>query len=128
MRVVMLAVAAQLGWMLPACAEGTPETDHSLRDMLPLFEKNRCAEVRDPAAQFFCGDPDLQGAGIRLNAAAQVRISRMADRRLAVEENVEWIRSRNLSCGIFEGQGLAYQNIPSVKACLLRETEERAAI
>ena len=128
MRVVILAVAAQLGWMLPACAEGPPETDRSLRDTLPLFEKNRCADVKDPAGQLFCGDPDLQGAGVRLNAAVQDRVNRMADRRMAVEENVEWIRSRNLSCGIFERQAIAGQNIASVKACLLRETEERTAM
>jgi len=128
MRVVMLAVAAQLGWMLPACAEGTPEIDRSLRDTLPLFEKNRCADVKDPAGQLFCGDPDLQGASVRLNAAVQDRVNRMADRRMAVEENVEWIRSRNLSCGIFERQAIARQNIPSVKACLSKETEQRTAM
>jgi len=57
MRVLMLAVAAQLAWMLPACAESTPETDRSLRDALPLFEKNRCADVKDPAGQFAPPDP-----------------------------------------------------------------------
>ena len=30
-----------------------------MAEMLPLFAKNRCAELRDPAEQLFCGDPDL---------------------------------------------------------------------
>src|SRR6266403_3231580 len=128
MRVLMRAVAAQLAWMLPACAESTPETDRSLRDALPLFEKNRCADVKDPAGQLFCGDPDLQDAGARLNVAVQDRVDRMADRRMAIEENVEWIKGRSLSCGIFEQQGIASQHIPSVNACLLKETEDRIAI
>ena len=129
MRVIMLAVvAAQIGWALPACAEGTPEPDRSLRDALPLFEKNRCAEIRDSAGQLFCGDPELQGIGARLNVAVQERMNRIADRRIAVEENVEWIRSRDLSCGIFERQSIASLHVPTVKACLLKETEERIAI
>ena len=128
MRVLMLAIAAQLAWMLPACAESTPETDRSLRDALPLFEKNRCADVKDPAGQLFCGDPDLLDAGARLNVAVQDRVNRMADRPMAIEENVEWIKGRSLSCGIFERQGIASQHIPSVKACLLKETEDRIAI
>ena len=128
MRLLMLAVTAQLAWMHPACAETTPENDRSLRDALPLFEKNRCADIKDLAGQLFCGDPDLRDAGARLNVAMQDRINRIADRRMAIEENVEWIKGRSLSCGIFERQGLANQNIPSVKACLLKETEERIAI
>ena len=128
MRVLMLAVTAQLAWMHPACAETTPENDRSLRDALPLFEKNRCADIKDLAGQLFCGDPDLRDAGARLNVAVQDRINRIADRRMAIEENVEWIKGRSLSCGIYERQGLANRNIPSVKACLLKETEERIAI
>src|SRR5258708_14355735 len=122
MRVLMLAVAAQLAWMLPACAESTPETDRSLRDALPLFEKNRCADIKDPAGQLFCGDPDLQAAGARLNVAVQDRINRLADRPMAIEENVEWIKGRSLSCGIFERQGIPSQQIPSVQARLSKAT------
>src|SRR5258708_12143816 len=121
MRVLMLAVAAQLAWMLPACAESTPETDRSLRDALPLFEKNRCADVKDPAGQLFCGDPDLQDAGARLNVAVQDRVDRLADRRMAIEENGEWIKGRSLSCGIFEHPGLRSHHIPSTQPCPLTE-------
>jgi uncharacterized protein YecT (DUF1311 family) len=129
MRIIMLAVvAAQIGAALPACAEGTPEPDRSLRDLLPLFETSRCADIRDTAGQLFCGDPELHGAGARLNVAVQERLNRIADRQIAVEENVEWIRSRNLSCGIFERQSIVGVQIPTAKTCLLKETEERIAI
>ena len=97
--------------------------------MLPLFAKNRCAEVKDAAEQLFCGDPDLNRAGARLGSAVDARLSRIADRRLAVEENVEWIRNRNSSCGIFGRQGaIAPADFPRVKACLLKVTEDRIAI
>ncbi len=130
MRIIMLAVVtALLGSALPVRAEGTPEPDRSLRDMLPLFEANRCVEIRDTAGQLFCGDPELRNAGTRLNVAVEARLNRIADRRVAIEENVEWIRSRNLSCGIFERQGgLASLQISAVKPCLLRETQERIGI
>jgi uncharacterized protein YecT (DUF1311 family) len=128
MRVVLLAlVAALVGWTHPAGAD-TLDADLSLRDTLPLFEQNHCAQVRDPVDQLFCGDPTLQAAGARLDGAAQERLGRIADRQFAVEENVEWLRHRNLSCGIFPGEGLTGQDIQFVKACLLKETEERIAI
>lgn len=129
MRIIMLAVAAALiGTAFSVRAEGTPESDRSLRDALPLFETNRCAKVRDTAGQLFCGDAELRSAGARLNVAVQERLNRIADRRMAIEENVEWIRSRNLSCGIFDRQSTANLQIAPVKACLLKQTEERIAI
>ena len=76
----------------------------------------------------FCGDPDLRNAGARLNVAVQERLNRIADRRIAVAENVEWIASRNLSCGIFNRQSTANLQVVPVKACLLKQTEERIAI
>jgi uncharacterized protein YecT (DUF1311 family) len=129
MRLMMLAVvAAQVGLLYPARADTEAEADRSLRETLPLYEKNRCADIKDTAGQLFCGDPELQSAGARLSNTLQDRINRIADRRLAVEENVEWIRGRNLSCGIFGGLRVASRNIQSVKACLLKETEERIEI
>lgn len=129
MRIVILAIAAALiGTGFSVRAEDTPEPDRSLRDVLPLFETNRCAEVRDTAAQLFCGDPELRNAGARLNAAVEGRLNRIADRRMAIEENVEWIASRNLSCGIFHRQSTADLQVAPVKACLLKLTEERIAI
>lgn len=129
MRIIMLAVAAALiGTAVSVRAEGTPEADRSLRDTLPLFETNRCAEVRDTAGQLFCGDPELQRAGARLNVAVQERLNRIADRLMAIEENVEWIRNRNLSCGIFDRQRNTNLQVAPVKACLLKQTEERIVI
>lgn len=129
MRIIMLAVtAALIGTAFAARAEGTPEPDRSLRDALPLFESNRCADIRDTAGQLFCGDPELRGAGARLNVAVEGRLNRIADRRMAIEENVEWIASRNLSCGIFDRRGSANLQVSPVKACLLKLTEERIAI
>jgi uncharacterized protein YecT (DUF1311 family) len=129
MRIIMLAVAAALiGTAFSVRAEGTPGSDRSLRDMLPLFETNRCVDLKDTAGQLFCGDPELHSAGGRLNVAVQERLERIADRRMAIEENVEWIASRNLSCGIFDRQDTANLQIAPVKACLLKETEERIAI
>jgi uncharacterized protein YecT (DUF1311 family) len=129
MRIITLAAAAALiGTAFSVRAEGTPESDRSLRDALPLFESNRCVEIRDTAGQLFCGDPELRSAGARLNVAVQERLDRIADRRVAIEENVEWIRSRNLSCGIFDRQGTANLQIAPVKACLLKQTEGRIAI
>ena len=90
MRLIMLAVvAAQVGLMQPVCADTPAEADLSLREMLPLFEKNHCTDIKDPAGQLFCGDPKLQSAAVRLSSAVQDRLGRIADRRLAVEENVE---------------------------------------
>src|SRR5205085_8167456 len=43
-------------------------------------------------------------------------------------ENAEWIRNRASSCGTFGRQNIPSQDLPSTKACLLKETEERIAI
>ena len=133
MRSIALAIVAlQLGWMHPACAqgksEGTPGGAPPIAELLPLFAKNRCAEVRDPAEQLFCGDPELNSVGVRLNNAAENRLSRIADRRLAAEENVEWIRNRNSSCGIFVRQAVQPANFQRIKTCLLKVTNARIAI
>jgi uncharacterized protein YecT (DUF1311 family) len=129
MRSIVLAIAAlQLGWMHPACAQVAPGSPPPIAEMLPLFAKNRCAEIKDTAEQLFCGDAELNATGVRLNSAVDARLSRIADRRLAAEENVEWIRNRNSSCGIFGRQGVQPGAFASVKSCLLKVTNERIAI
>jgi uncharacterized protein YecT (DUF1311 family) len=123
MRFVVLAIAAvQLGLMVPASAQ------NPLAETLPLYAKNRCAEIKDPAEQLFCADPELNSAGARLQTAVDSRLSRLADRRLAVEENVEWIRNRNSSCGIYSAMPVQPAAFSSVKPCLLKVTAERIAI
>jgi uncharacterized protein YecT (DUF1311 family) len=129
MRAIVLAIVAiQIGLAHPAGAEDSPTSDRSISEMLPLFGKNNCAEVRSPADQLFCGDPELNDAAAKLNGAIQDRLNRLANRALAIAENAEWIRDRNSSCGVFGTQSIASQDINSVRACLLKETEERIAI
>jgi uncharacterized protein YecT (DUF1311 family) len=129
MRVIAMAVVAvQLGLALPAFAEDSPASDRLISESLPLFEKNGCTRISDPADQLFCGDPELNGAAAKLNDAIEARLNRLSNRRRAIVENAEWIRDRNSSCGIFGKQTVASQNFKSVKDCLLKETEERIAI
>lgn len=129
MRGIVLAVVAiQVGLTLPAWAENSADSDRSIGETLPLFDRNHCGAFKDSAEQLFCGDPELNGAAARLNSAIQERLNRIPNRRLAIEENAGWIRERNSSCGIFRSQNVRYQDIQSVKACLLKETEERIEI
>jgi uncharacterized protein YecT (DUF1311 family) len=129
MRAIALTIIAiQIGFTQPVCAEGPLASDRSIADILPLFVKNHCGETKDPAGQMFCGDPELNAAGVRLNSANAERLNRIPNRRLAIEENAEWIRNRNSSCGIVGGQGVKAQDIKAVRDCLLKETEERIEI
>jgi uncharacterized protein YecT (DUF1311 family) len=126
MRSIVLAfLLLQLGWASPADAQSASSP---MAGMLPLFAKNNCASLKDTADQLFCGDPDLNALAPRLSAAVEARLSRIVDRRQAVEENVEWITDRNASCGVFGLQPVQPAAFLSVKACLLKATQERMAI
>jgi uncharacterized protein YecT (DUF1311 family) len=129
MRGLVLAVLAiQIGLALPARAENPPDSGRSISEALPLFDKNHCEAFRSLAEQLFCGDPELSAAAAKQNIAIQERLNRLANRRLAIEENAEWIKNRNSSCGIFGTQIPSLQDIKRIKACLLKETEERIEI
>jgi uncharacterized protein YecT (DUF1311 family) len=129
MRGILLAtIAIQLGLAHPACAQNPADSDRSISEALPLFAQNRCELFRDPADQLFCGDPELGGLAAKLNIAIQDRLNRLANRVLAIEENAEWTRNRNSSCGIFGGQAISYRDVGAVKSCLLQETKERIEI
>jgi uncharacterized protein len=129
MRVIVLAVVAiQIGWVVPACAENAVDPNRPVSEALPLFAKNHCEAIKNPADQLFCGDPELNAAAAKLTDAIQARLNRLPNRRLAIEENAEWIKDRNSSCGIFGGHELQNQEVKSAKACLLTETEERIEI
>src|ERR1700738_5129864 len=129
MRAIVLAIIAiQIGSGHLARADNSPASDRSLRETLPLFEKNHCGAFAHPAEQLFCGDPELNDAAARLNSAIQERLNRLPNRSLAIEENAEWIADRNSSCGIFGGQNISNQDVSSIQACLLKETEERISI
>ncbi len=129
MRGMVLAVVAiRIGLACPAYAEGPADSGRSIGEALPLFGKNHCEVLKNPAEQLFCGDPELNAVAVKLNAAIQDRLSRLANRRLAIAENAEWIKDRNSSCGIFGRQSIPYQNLRPAQACLLKETEERIEI
>jgi uncharacterized protein YecT (DUF1311 family) len=99
-RVLLLIAAVLFGLSHPLFAQDTAEPDHSISERLPLFSANRYATIRDQAEQLFCGDAELNAVAARSNDAVQLRLGRLGDRSLAVEENVAWIRERNSSCGI----------------------------
>jgi len=129
MRTVWLAVvAAQLALAHPLLAQDSPIGSHSISEKLPLFAKNHCETHKEPANQLFCADPQLIAAGEKLATAIQERLNRVPDRLLAVEENAQWIRDRNQSCGIFGRDPIRVENLEPVTACLLTETEERIDI
>lgn len=124
---VLVAVAIQIGLAHPALAEDVAE--RPISEMLPLFEKNHCEGFKDTADQLFCGDPELNDASAKQSSAIEQRLNRLPNRRLAIEENAEWIKDRNASCGIFaRQQKISNQDLKPVKACLLKETQERIAI
>jgi uncharacterized protein YecT (DUF1311 family) len=127
-RILLAVVAIQIGLAHPARAENPMNTDRPISEALPLYGKNHCEAYRDPAEQLFCGDPELNAAAAKLNVAIQDRLNRLANRRLAIEENAGWIKNRNSSCGVFGKESLSAEGIKSIKPCLLKETEERIEI
>ena len=126
--IALVIVAIQIGLIQPLHAEDAADSNRSVTDLLPLFVKNHCEDIKNPADRLFCGDPELNAAGVRLNHAIADRLNRIPNRPLAIEENAEWIRDRNSSCGIFGRQGVRAQDIKAVRNCLLKETEERIEI
>jgi uncharacterized protein YecT (DUF1311 family) len=129
MRAFALAIVAiGIGLAQPVHADDPAVSNRPITDILPLFVKNHCQETKAPADQLFCGDPELDVAGIKLNHAIAERLSRLPNRRLAIEENAEWIRDRNSSCGILGREPIKLEDIKPVRNCLLKETEERIDI
>jgi uncharacterized protein YecT (DUF1311 family) len=128
MRIIFLFVVVVFSGLAPAFAQDARESDHSISEKLPLFAKNRCETHKDPANQLICADPELGAAAAKLNVAIQERLNRLADRRVAIEENAEWTHDRNQSCAIFGKEPVRYADINTAKACLLKEMEERIAV
>ena len=70
MRAFALAIVViGIGLAQPALADNAGDSNSSITDILPLFVKNHCEETKVPAEQLFCGDPELNGAGVKLNKA-----------------------------------------------------------
>jgi uncharacterized protein YecT (DUF1311 family) len=128
MRFIVLTLLALLA--LPA-APGFAQSgtsDRSIADRLPLFARNNCQQIRDPGNQLFCGDAELAAAAEKLSTGIEARLARLPDRLPGIEENAIWIRQRNLGCGIVGQTAIRTDDFDRVKACLLKVTEERAAI
>ncbi|EJN14120.1 Protein of unknown function (DUF1311) [Bradyrhizobium sp. YR681] len=125
MRFIVLSVLALLAG--PA-APGFAQSDRSIADRLPLFARNNCQQIRDPGNQLFCGDAELAAAAEKLSTAIEARLARLPDRLPGIEENAIWIRQRNLGCGIVGQIAVRPDDLDRVRACLLKVTEERAAI
>jgi uncharacterized protein YecT (DUF1311 family) len=128
MRIIFQFFLAALFGLAPAFAESAPESDRSISERLPLFAKNHCETHKDPANQLICADPQLEAAAAKLNVAIREQLSRLTDRHVAIEENAEWARDRNQSCGIFGMEPVRSADLDPVIACLHKETEERTAI
>jgi uncharacterized protein YecT (DUF1311 family) len=128
MRIIYLSFVAALFGLAPALAQVSPEAGHSIIEKLPLFAKNHCETHKNPANQLICADPELSAAAVKLNAAIEQRLNRLADRRVSIEENAGWARDRNQSCGIFRGEPIRDADVDTVRTCLLKEIEERVAI
>jgi len=128
MRLMVLTMLALLALpAAPASAQSGP-SDHSVADRLPLFDQNNCQQIRDPGNQLFCGDSQLSAAAEKLSTAIEARLARLPDRLPAIEENAIWNRQRNLGCGIVGQTAVRAEDFDRVKACLLKVTEDRAAI
>src|SRR5690242_2663398 len=126
MRLLVLTVLALL--TLPAAPGLAQSSAPAVADRLPLFVKNNCQQIRDPGNQLFCGDAELSAAAEKLSTAVEARLARLPDRLPAIEENAIWNRQRNLGCGIVGQTAVRADDFDRVKACLLKVTEERAAI
>src|SRR6478736_2874384 len=128
MRFIVLTMLALLALpAAPGFAQSSP-SDRSVADRLPLFARNNCQQIRDPGNQLICGDPELAAAAEKLSAAIEARLARLPDRLPAIEENAIWTRQRSLGCAIFGQTAVRYDDVDRVRACLLKLTEERAAI
>ena len=128
----LAAVVIHLALGLPAWSQDSSRdssaANRALSEKLPLFAKNHCETHRSPANQLFCADPDLIAAGAKLATAIEARLNRLPDRLPAIEENAQWIRDRNQSCGIFGNTPMRAENVDTAVTCLKLETEERIAI
>src|SRR3954464_2406271 len=128
MRFIVLTMLALLALPpAPGFAQSSPSA-RSVADRLPLFAKNNCQQIRDSGNQLFCGDAELAAAAGKLSTAIEARLARLPDRLPGIEENAIWTHQRNLGCGIVGQTAIRPDEFDRVRACLLKVTEERAAI
>jgi hypothetical protein len=97
MRAIGLAmIAIQVGLTVAGKAETPAESDRSITDVLPLFVKNRCEDIRNPADQMFCGDPELNAVGVKLNAAIAERLNRIPNHNCPAIHRAETVSVHGL--------------------------------
>jgi uncharacterized protein YecT (DUF1311 family) len=129
MRAIILAIVGlPLALLPPAHGQTAADPEQLLREMLPLFDSNRCVLFDDTSERLFCGAPELNRLSAKLSSAVQERLDRIPNHRLAIEEHIEWVRDRDSSCGIFRNQNLSRQDIDAIKSCLVKQTEARIDI
>ena len=129
-RVAVVAIHLALAHSVLAHNIPTPPSPaaNAISAKYPLFATNHCETHKNPANQLFCAAPELNAMAANLASAIQERLDRLPDRLPAIEENAQWIRDRNQSCGILGETPLRANDVESTAACLLKETEERLAI
>ena len=120
MRIFAPAILAiQVCLAMPARADNASDSSLSITDLLPLFVRNHCEEIKAPADQLFCGDPALNAAGDKLGSAIAERLSRLPNRRLAIEENAR-----------FEGSSRRKDNVvdvPLIVRVKLSQLDDKSA-
>jgi uncharacterized protein len=131
-RTIALGIIALQIFLGQAGQAQSQDTDlkQSVSKALPLFEKNNCKVIENPADQLFCGDPELSAALDRLSSAIQKKMNQLAvwEHYALIENNAEWGRDRNSSCGISGRDAIALEEFQSLKGCLLKETTERISV
>lgn len=128
--VAVVAIQLALAHSVLAQTSSNPSSPNAnaISKRYPQFASNHCETHKNPANQLFCAAPELDAMATKLASAIQERLDRLPDRLPAIEENAQWIRDRNQSCGILGNNPLRDDDVEPTAACLLRETEERVAI
>jgi len=133
MRAFWVAVVAvQLALAQSVLAQSSPSPSPPIANAIskryPQFASNHCETHKNPANQLFCAAPELSAMAAKLASAIEERLDRLPDRLPAIEENAQWIRDRNQSCGILGNNPIRDDDLEATAGCLLKETEERVAI
>lgn len=93
----------------------------------PSFD---CAKATTPDERLICGSPDLSRVDGELDRAYRSARDRMgeADRKQLISAQREWIRRRNLDCGITRTTQVTDANRSGFEKCLERQYLDRIVI
>jgi len=96
MRIIcLILVAIQFAFGDFAFAQDSREPNHSISEKLPLFAENHCAERKNRQPVVLRRSRAQRDWRQTCQRDPQERLNRLADRRIAIEENAEWIRDRS---------------------------------